>query len=208
MNKGYRVNKYLFLLTVCVLVNSLSLLGCGDGGREEDEAALTTGEEKEALVTENEIVEEAATETPERHRVDQAPVLVPYQGPLGPGGLMITERLWDSSGLVGEAKLFYFESTGGSGENQMTARLETASFRLEEQESSITTLVEVGEFYKLSVPFMGTPSPLVDEPSLIIEFSGLNPTQELQFKNIGMGPWSMPLLLGEISVELWTPPEP
>ncbi len=178
MNKQRQVCKYLFLLTTCILVISSLLPGC--------------------------------TETPERHRVDQAPVLGPYQGPLGPGGLMTTERLWDSSGLVGEVKLFYFESTGGSGEVQITARLETASFRLEEQETSITTLVEAGEFYKLSVTLMGTPQPLVDEPRLILitEFSGLSSTQVLQFKNIGMGPWSMPLLLGEMSVEPWTPPEP
>ena len=121
---------------------------------------------------------------------------------------MITETNYDGMSLVSETHLFYFESTGGSGEVQITARLETASFRLEEQETSITTLVEAGKFYKLSVPLMGTPYPLVDEPRLVIEFSGLSSTQVLQFKNIGMGPWSMPLLLEEISVESWTPPEP
>jgi len=208
MNKDSRILKHLFLLKTFILIVSLLLTGCSGGEGEEEEAILTTREEEEVVVTEDEITEEDATETLERHRIDQAPVLVPYQGPLGPGGLAITERLWDASGLVGEVKLFYFESIGGSGEVQITAKLETASFRLEEQETSITTLVEAGKFYKLSVYLMGTPHSLVDEPRLIIEieFSGQSSAQVLQFKNIGMGPWSMPLLLGEMSVEPWTPP--
>jgi len=187
-----------------------SLFACGAPVEEEEQEAVIEEEavvEEEVEEKEDEIAEEDAIETLERHRVDQAPVLVPYQGSLGPGGLAITERNYDGMSLVSETHLFYFESTGGSGEVQITARLETASFRPEEQEISITTLVEAGEFYKLSVPFMGIPSHLVDEPRLIIAFSGLSQTQILQFKNIGMGPWSMPLLLGEMSVEPWTPPE-
>ena len=192
--------KIVWLVASYLMAIVLLLVSC---------APTTPGEqEEEAVVTEDKIAEEDATETPERHRVDQAPVLISYQGSLGPGGLAITERNYDGMSLVSETHLFYFESTGGSGEVQITARLETASFRLEEQETSITALVEAGKFYKLSVPFMGTPYPLVDEPRLVIEFSGLSSTQVLQFKNIGMGPWSMPLLLGEMSVDAWTPPEP
>ncbi len=193
--------KTVWLVASYLMAIVLLLVSCAP-------TTLGEQEEEEAVVTEDKIAEEDATETPERHRVDQAPVLISYQGPRGPDGLAITESNYDGMSLVNETHLFYFESTGGSGEVQITAILETASFRLEEQETSITTLVEAGKFYKLSVPFMGTPYPLVDEPRLVIEFSGLSSTQVLQFKNIGMGPWSMPLLLGEMSVESWTPPEP
>ena len=146
-------------------------------------------------------------EAPERHRVGQAPVLVPYHQ----GRLKITDYQYDSSGLVSRTELLYFESTGGSGEVQITARLEeleTATTRLEEQETSITTLVEAGKFYKLSVPLEGTPYPLVDEPRLIIESPALASPQIKQYEKIGMGPWSMSLLLGKMYLEEWEPPAP
>ena len=54
MNKGYRIHKYLFLLTICILVVSISLPGCGGGVGEGEEAALTTEDEEESVVTEEE----------------------------------------------------------------------------------------------------------------------------------------------------------
>lgn len=154
---------------------------------------------------------EDATEAPERHRVDQAPVLVPYY-PSGQGGLKITDRQYDSSGLVSRTELFYFESTGESGEVQITARLEeleTYTTRLEEQKMSITILVEAGKFYKLSVPFEGVFYGIVDEPRLIIESPALALPQVLQYKRIGVvGSWSMLLMLGKIHLEEWEPPAP
>ena len=146
-------------------------------------------------------------EAPERHRVGQAPVLVPYHQ----GGLKITDYQYGSSGLVSRTELLYFESTGGSGEVQITARLEeleTATTRLEEQETSITTHVEAGKFYKLSVPLEGTPYTLVDEPRLIIESPALASPQIKQYEKIRMGPWSMSLLLGKMYLEEWEPPAP
>jgi ATP-dependent Clp protease adapter protein ClpS len=146
-------------------------------------------------------------EAPERHRVGQAPVLVPYRQ----SGLKTTDRQYDSSGLVSRTELLYFESTGGSGEVQITARLEeleTATTRLEEQETSITTLVEAGKFYKLSVPLEGTLYTIVDEPRLIIESPALASPHIKQYEKIGMGPWSMSLLLGKMYLEEWEPPAP
>jgi len=161
----------------------------------------------EGVASETSSSEHLIPEVPERHRVGQAPVLVPYHQ----GGLKITDYQYDSSGLVSRTELLYFESTGGSGEVQITARLEeleTATTRLEEQETSITTLVEAGKFYKLSVPFEGTPYTLVDEPRLIIESPALASPQIKQYEKIGMGPWSMSLSLGKMYLEEWEPPAP
>ena len=69
MNKSYRIHKYLFLLTICILAVSISLPGCGGGGGEGEEAALTTEDEEEAVVAEDEIAEEGVTEEEEEEEV-------------------------------------------------------------------------------------------------------------------------------------------
>jgi hypothetical protein len=51
MNRRYRVHKCLFLLTICILVFSLLLAGCGDDGAvvEEEGEEVVTQEGKEAV---------------------------------------------------------------------------------------------------------------------------------------------------------------
>jgi len=47
VKKRHRVHKYFFILTICVLVISLLLPGCGGGAVVEEEEEVTTGEEEE-----------------------------------------------------------------------------------------------------------------------------------------------------------------
>jgi len=184
MNKSYRIHRYLFVLTISILVASLLLPGCGDGGAVVEEEEIAEEEE------------EVASTVPELIFRRYSPMVI--HSP--------------TYGEEGEEVYGYFEVTGGSGEVEITVDISqpdwvsasnTASFSVEEGVYQLAIVVYgIGAHYNPTTP--GTYS------AWEVEFSLSSPSASAEHSISVLLPihsQSYGLEIGAMTIESWTPPE-
>ncbi len=116
-------------------------------------------------------------------------------------GALTTLTRGYSGGVVSSVtQLMYFEVAGGTGEVRISARLE-------DQEQSITAVVEAGKFYKLSV-LLGVGLGRVDRPNILtIDSPALASPQAIKYE-VDPLVGSLVLSLKSMDIEEWEPPPP
>ncbi|MFQ5875262.1 MAG: ATP-dependent Clp protease adaptor ClpS [Dehalococcoidia bacterium] len=183
------------LLTIGVVV-LLVAVACGGVLSDVDETATATAPTSTAQAGATSTPGTPATDTPTAIPTTYGPVLSRYTK-----GSLTTLTRGYSGGVVSSVTQFmYFEVTGGMGEVRITVRLE-------DQEQSITAVVEAGKFYKLSV-LLGVGLGRVDRPNILtIDSPALASPQAIKYE-VDPLVGSLVLSLKSMDIEEWEPPPP